>query len=111
MDGVVEKVARALWTTPLHDQPKPNYVREWPPQDLSVKAELLDQARAAIAAMLEAVGEPVAWLYALPDGELSLSAYRNSLGHPDNEGWTETPLYSLSPLTQALAVQSKEATE
>lgn len=63
-------------------------------------------ARAAIAAMLEAVGEPVALDQYYKAKERELEYYRQGAGcltdGDRKAGWTETPLYSLSPLTQAL---------
>lgn len=71
--------------------------------------------RAAIAAMLETVGEPVAWAYEYRGhgdvdtrpGAMDITRARTT--HRLAKGWTETPLYSLSPLTQALAPQGKGA--
>lgn len=45
--------------------------------------------------------EPAAWLYEAPNGELSLVPRQNSWGHPDYEGWTETPLYADEPRPNA----------
>lgn len=104
---VVERVARAIWTTPLLDQPEPNYVRNWPPQYPEVRDEVRNQARAALAAMLEAVGEPVAMMMQHAEFErIELEEHstgRTYLTDGDRKaGWTETPLYSLAALREEL---------
>lgn len=67
--------------------------------------------RAAIAAMLEAVGEPVQWVYTSSFGkDVCNTRWARDEGYTSDHwiGWTETPLYSLSPLTQALAAVEKD---
>lgn len=76
-------VARAMWG---HESSKN---RDW----------YLSLARAAIAAMLDGL-EPVAWRYDDEDKAYALQAQRAAYG--DYPYWTETPIYDLSPLKEAL---------
>lgn len=50
------------------------------------------------AVVAEAKGEPVAWLYCIPDGERWVREHRDINFSPDGwmaqAGWTETPLYT-----------------
>jgi hypothetical protein len=80
-----------------------NYLTEWLETTIDDSFDLgwtsLDAAKLIVSRM-QAEGlvivktEPVAWMYTLPDGEVSLVSRRDSWGHPDDDGWTETPLYA-----------------
>lgn len=62
-----------------------------------------DAAKAAIRAVLDGV-EPVAWLVVSPSGyvrELHRKSEQLDVGEKEL-GWTETPLYSLDALKEAL---------
>lgn len=56
--------------------------------------------KAAIRAVLEGV-EPVAWLCSRPNGPIEFRLCSSS-PDPVPDGWTETPLYSLEALKEAL---------
>lgn len=58
-------------------------------------------ARAALAAMLEAVGEPVAYSQSLRGVTREL-AFQKLTESERLAGWTETPLYSLAALREEL---------
>ena len=90
---VVEKVARAMWRA------SGGYGDVSPEPAVAMLYER--KARAAIAAVLEAVGEPEGWKY--EDDEVRYAYLDGPQKHLINVGLPETPLYSLSPLTQALA--------
>lgn len=59
MDDLVETVARAIWETPLLDQPPGFEVRKWPPDFEFVRQEYLAKARAIIPIVLRDAAEVV----------------------------------------------------
>lgn len=98
---LIERVARAIFRAGFHPDEDSYLVTqkwdEWPAD----RAKCFTRAKAAIRAMLDGV-EPVAWRLSNPrfsnvlaDIPLADSCYKN-------RGWTETPLYSLDALKEAL---------
>jgi len=86
---LIERVARAIASEVWHDEPD---------QIDQMAVDWMGPAKAAIRAMLDGV-EPVIWRYSTPNRPRP--NYGAKTGHvPD--GWTETPLYSLDAIKEAL---------
>lgn len=96
---MVERVARALCRADLNGDPDKLLTPPAPGDTRRFAWELyIDDAKAAIRAMMEGL-EPVAWWYD-DDGEIWACAVK-----PEPivwDGWTETPLYDLSSLKEAV---------
>lgn len=95
----IEKVARAIW-----DQQRNHWghyrdmvpdLCEWEELTQSKQRELMREAKAAIATM-PVQAEPVAWMYQVRRvTNFSVSRARDTF--PEEQGWTETPLYAHPP--------------
>lgn len=64
------------------------------------QSDYIEAAKAAIRAVLEGL-EPVAWAFRGPNGEFELH-HCSSWPEPVPEGWTETPLYDLFAIKEAV---------
>ena len=103
---VVERVARAIYSERSAAEPG-LAAHLWETENAETRDWYFALARTALAAMLEAVGEPVAMMMQHAEFErIELEEHstgRTYLTDGDRKaGWTETPLYSLAALREEL---------